>query len=80
MSLKRLLLLSAAALVSGSRYHAGTTSSQNAFVDQKDPNDAALRQERFLVELAPGETMWVTEEDKLEFLRVGWDCRPDDVR
>jgi hypothetical protein len=71
--LRPLLLLAAAALASGNPHRAGTTSSQNAFVDQKDPNNAALRQARFLVELAPGETRWVTEEDKLEFLRVRLD-------
>jgi hypothetical protein len=80
MSLKRLLLLSAAALVSGSPYRGAAASLEDVFVDQKNPNNAALRQERFLVELAPGETRWVTEEDKLEFLRVRQRSRPDDAR
>jgi hypothetical protein len=71
--LRLLPLLVAAAFATGNPRRAGTTSSQNVFVDQKDPNHGALRQERFLVELSPGETMWVTEEDKLEFLRVRLD-------
>jgi hypothetical protein len=65
----RLLLVAAAALVSGSPHRVGTTSSQNGFVEQK-PNNGDLQQQRFLVELAPGETRWVTEEDKLDMLRV----------
>lgn len=30
-----------------------------------------VEQERFLIELAPGKTQWVTEEDKWELRRVG---------
>ncbi len=78
--LRLLLLLVAAAFASGTPHRADTTSSQNVFVDQKDPNHGALRQERFLVELSPGETMWVTEEDKLELLRVRMDLPVRDAR
>lgn len=45
------------------------------FMDQNEVNNVILypegsEAEKYLIELSPGETRWVTEEEKWEFRRV----------
>lgn len=49
------------------------------FADKNEPNNVVLHPneveaETYLVELSPGETRWVTEEDKWDLRRVS--CNP----
>ena len=46
----------------------GLHSNQDALIQQQDGQGQQV--ERFLVETAPGETKWVTEEEKLDMIRV----------
>lgn len=51
------------------------TAASARFIEQHEKDQVILNanaasDERFLVELAPGETIWVTEEEKWELRRV----------
>jgi leucyl aminopeptidase len=52
-----------------------STAAVNArFVEQHETNQVILNpaaaEEQYLIELAPGKTQWVTEEEKWELRRV----------
>ncbi len=52
-----------------------STAAVNArFVEQHETNQVVLNtgvaEEQYLIELAPGKTKWVTEEEKWELRRV----------
>lgn len=56
------LALSASAV--SARFHEKTETNQVVL------NAEAEASQQYLIELAPGETLWVTEEDKWELRRV----------
>jgi leucyl aminopeptidase len=65
MKLSQLSLLALSASIASARFHAaneGNNVELNGYLDDE---------QLYLVELSPGETQWITEEDKWELRRVG---------